>query len=37
MDLKFAEENKEVVDAGVFISLCASIHGGNAQSLATVL
>jgi hypothetical protein len=35
-DKKFAEENKEVVEA-VFFSLCASIHGGNAHLLATAL
>jgi hypothetical protein len=26
MDLKFAEEKKEVVDAGVFISPCGCIY-----------
>jgi hypothetical protein len=36
MDKKFAEENKEVVEA-VFFSLHASIHGGNAHLLATAL
>jgi hypothetical protein len=35
-DKKFAEENKEVVEA-VFFSLHASIHGGNAHLLATAL
>jgi hypothetical protein len=36
MDKKFAEENKEVAEA-VSFSLHASIHGGNARSLATAL
>lgn len=35
-DKEFAEENKEVAEA-VFFSLRASIHGGNARSLATAL
>jgi hypothetical protein len=35
-DKEFAEENKEVAEV-VFFSLHASIHGGNARSLATAL
>jgi hypothetical protein len=36
MDKKFAEENKQVVEA-VFFYLCSLILDGNAHSLATAL